>query len=52
MTAETDFTGKLALVTGGNRGIGTAIVRGLAQLGFTVASGARSSAAQGGSSGS
>jgi NAD(P)-dependent dehydrogenase (short-subunit alcohol dehydrogenase family) len=33
---------KVALVTGGNKGIGIAIVRGLAQEGFTVLLGARS----------
>lgn len=35
---------KVALVTGGNKGIGIAIVRGLAQEGFTVLLGARSAA--------
>lgn len=33
--------GKVALVTGGNRGIGLAVVRGLAAAGFTVLLGAR-----------
>ncbi len=33
---------KIALVTGGNKGIGIAIVRGLAREGFTVLLGARS----------
>ncbi len=33
---------KVALVTGGNKGIGIAIVRGLAREGFTVLLGARS----------
>ncbi|WP_413600923.1 SDR family NAD(P)-dependent oxidoreductase [Curtobacterium sp. Curtsp57] len=35
-------TQKVALVTGGNKGIGIAIVRGLAREGFTVLLGARS----------
>ncbi|WIE74101.1 SDR family NAD(P)-dependent oxidoreductase [Curtobacterium sp. MCJR17_020] len=35
-------TQKIALVTGGNKGIGIAIVRGLAREGFTVLLGARS----------
>jgi NADP-dependent 3-hydroxy acid dehydrogenase YdfG len=42
MIAETNFTGKAALVTGGSRGIGIAIVLGLARIGFTVLLGARS----------
>ena len=42
MTTEPGYTGKTALVTGGNRGIGIAIARGLAKLGFTVFLGARS----------
>jgi len=42
MTTPTGFDGKVALVTGGNKGIGIAIVRGLANKGFTVLLGARS----------
>ncbi|MGV9213976.1 SDR family NAD(P)-dependent oxidoreductase [Micromonospora sp. RB23] len=38
----TTHTSPLALVTGGNKGIGNAIVRGLATRGFTVLLGARS----------
>lgn len=45
MTTETDFSGRLALVTGGNKGIGLAVVRGLAARGFTVLLGARESEA-------
>lgn len=41
MTTETAYP-KVALVTGGNKGIGIAIVRGLAREGFTVLLGARS----------
>jgi NAD(P)-dependent dehydrogenase (short-subunit alcohol dehydrogenase family) len=40
--SELDATGRLALVTGGNKGIGFEIVRGLAQKGATVLLGARS----------
>jgi NAD(P)-dependent dehydrogenase (short-subunit alcohol dehydrogenase family) len=39
--SELDPGGKLALVTGGNKGIGFEIVRGLAQKGATVLLGAR-----------
>ncbi|PPG28153.1 SDR family NAD(P)-dependent oxidoreductase [Rathayibacter sp. AY2B9] len=42
MTTLGDPATKLALVTGGNKGIGLAITRGLAQQGFTVLLGARS----------
>ncbi|HEY7486021.1 MAG TPA: SDR family oxidoreductase [Streptosporangiaceae bacterium] len=42
MTTEITSKGKIALVTGGNRGIGLAIVRGLAREGFTVLMGIRS----------
>ena len=31
-----DLTGKIAIVTGGNRGIGLGITKGLAQAGATV----------------
>ena len=41
MTANTDHSGKLALVTGGNRGIGLETARQLAELGFTVLIGVR-----------
>jgi len=41
MTTQNN-TQKVALVTGGNKGIGIAIVRGLARKGFTVLLGARS----------
>lgn len=41
MTTDT-ASSKVALVTGGNKGIGIAIVRGLAREGFTVLLGARS----------
>ncbi|WP_240420111.1 SDR family oxidoreductase [Paenibacillus periandrae] len=41
MTKAQDLTGKVALVTGGTRGIGLETVRGLAQLGATVVIGAR-----------
>ncbi|MGN7190504.1 MULTISPECIES: SDR family NAD(P)-dependent oxidoreductase [unclassified Curtobacterium] len=43
MTTQ-NSTQRVALVTGGNKGIGIAIVRGLAQEGFTVLLGARSAA--------
>jgi NAD(P)-dependent dehydrogenase (short-subunit alcohol dehydrogenase family) len=39
--SELDPSGKIALVTGGNKGIGFEIVRGLAQKGATVLLGAR-----------
>jgi len=41
MTANTDHSGKVALVTGGNRGIGLETARQLAELGFTVLIGVR-----------
>ena len=41
MTTSNGFSDKIALVTGGNKGIGLAIVRGLAARGFTVLLGAR-----------
>lgn len=41
MTTATEFHGKVALVTGANKGIGLAIARGLAKAGFTVLLGAR-----------
>src|SRR5262245_11700511 len=31
MTGKTDFTGKIALITGGSRGIGAAVAKGLAK---------------------
>lgn len=42
MTTPYASNGKVALVTGGNKGIGIAIVRALAASGFTVLLGARS----------
>ncbi|MDF2046399.1 SDR family NAD(P)-dependent oxidoreductase [Microbacterium sp. Kw_RZR3] len=42
MTTDENQASKVALVTGGNKGIGIAIVRGLAAEGFTVLLGARS----------
>jgi NAD(P)-dependent dehydrogenase (short-subunit alcohol dehydrogenase family) len=42
MSTEHDRDSRVALVTGGNRGIGVAIVRGLARVGFTVLLGSRS----------
>jgi NAD(P)-dependent dehydrogenase (short-subunit alcohol dehydrogenase family) len=44
MTGGTNHSGKLALVTGANRGIGLETARQLAELGFTVLIGARDSA--------
>lgn len=41
MTGSTDHSGKVALVTGGNRGIGLETARQLAELGFTVLIGVR-----------
>ncbi|MBZ9859847.1 SDR family NAD(P)-dependent oxidoreductase [Mesorhizobium sp. CA12] len=41
MTPNTDHSGKVALVTGGNRGIGLETARQLAELGFTVLIGVR-----------
>jgi NAD(P)-dependent dehydrogenase (short-subunit alcohol dehydrogenase family) len=41
MTTQRDCQGKVALVTGGNKGIGLAIARGLARRGFTVLLGSR-----------
>ena len=37
MTSFVDLSGKVAVVTGGSRGLGRAIVRGLSQAGATVA---------------
>jgi NAD(P)-dependent dehydrogenase (short-subunit alcohol dehydrogenase family) len=42
MTTAHERNGKVALVTGGNKGIGLAIVRGLAAQGYTVLLGSRS----------
>jgi NAD(P)-dependent dehydrogenase (short-subunit alcohol dehydrogenase family) len=42
MTTPTSGSARIALVTGANKGIGLAIVRGLARQGFTVRLGARS----------
>ncbi|WFP61523.1 SDR family NAD(P)-dependent oxidoreductase [Mesorhizobium sp. WSM4904] len=41
MTGKTNHSGKVALVTGGNRGIGLEAARQLAELGFTVLIGVR-----------
>lgn len=41
MTSNKNHSGKVALVTGGNRGIGLETARQLAELGFTVLIGAR-----------
>ncbi|TPI82499.1 SDR family NAD(P)-dependent oxidoreductase [Mesorhizobium sp. B2-8-9] len=41
MTTNTDHSGKVALVTGGNRGIGLETARQLAEIGFTVLIGVR-----------
>lgn len=41
MASQTDHSGKVALVTGGNRGIGLETARQLAELGFTVLIGVR-----------
>lgn len=37
MTIQIDLTGKVAVVTGGSRGLGLAMVRGLSEAGATVA---------------
>lgn len=41
MTSNRNHSGKVALVTGGNRGIGLETARQLAELGFTVLIGVR-----------
>ena len=41
MTTDFDLTGKVAIVTGGNGGIGYGIARGLAQAGADIVVAAR-----------